>query len=304
MLNRQLITHSSGFCYDLGHPLLVKYSAWAGRQVNMWSGTNQGFFHPLVFQPGTSWKYGPGLDWAAQVIEKLTGMGFEEYEQKNIWEPLGAKDTTFFPAKRGLTQDDIHEIAHRAQGEGTQNLKSGPSPWKFECQDPLGGGGIFSTANDYSKLLAALLAGGGPLLRKPSVDELFRPQLGSDSMAALREFIIGLGPDQTMSAIWTQSPDEWRDVMEIGHCLCGVINSEDVKGRRSKRTVCWSGMPNLIWFIDRESGVAATFFTQVLPVGDLQIGQLLLELEKALYKRVNQKRASEETSPITLSCGN
>ncbi|TPX09756.1 uncharacterized protein E0L32_009095 [Thyridium curvatum] len=289
---RHLLTHTSGFAYDQRHPLLVKYSTWANRRDHMFSGTIEGSFHPLIFQPGASWRYGPGLDWAGHVIAKLTGMNFDQYEQQNIWEPLGAKNTTFFPAKRGLTPDDIHESAHRDpnKGDNPQNLEPGQSPWKFDPRDALGGAGLFSTANDYSKLLAALLSGGGPLLSTKSVDELFRPQIGAESMAALREIlVVGTGPDESQSFLWRQSPQQWKDVMEVGHCLCGVVNSEDVEGRRRQNTVSWDGLPNLFWFIDCESGVAATFFTQVLPSDDLSIRRLLVDLEKALYKVVNDK---------------
>ncbi|KIW22100.1 uncharacterized protein PV07_12516 [Cladophialophora immunda] len=286
---RQLISHSSGLCYDLGNPLLIKYSAWADRKDNMFSGTMEGNFHPLVFQPGTSWQYGPGLDWAGRVVAQLTGMSLDEYQQRNIWGPLGAESTTFFPSKRGIKPEDVQEMAYRAAGESTQDLKKGSSPWKFDCRDDLGGAGLYSTANDYSKLLAALLADGGPLLSKASVDEMFRAQLGPVPVASLREFIVGTDTKNTKSLLWTQTLEEWRDVMEIGHCLCGVVNNEDVAGRRKKNTVSWDGMPNLLWFIDRESGVAATFFTQLLPVGDLPLRLVMLELEKALYKMVNSR---------------
>ncbi|CAH0035967.1 unnamed protein product [Clonostachys rhizophaga] len=286
---RHLVTHTSGLCYDLASPLLMKYSAWIGRKENMFSGTIEGFFHPLLFQPGTSWTYGPGLDWAAKVVEKLTGLEFDEYQQKNIWQPLGAKNTTFFPAKRGLTQEDIHEPASRADGKGSQNLEPGTSPWKFECRDALGSGGLFSTANDYSKLLAALLSGGGSLLSQASVDELFRPQIGPGAVKGLRQFIIGTDLDSTQAPIWTGSAEEWQDVMKLQHSLCGVVNAEDVKARRRKNTVHWSGLPNLIWYIDRESGVTATFFTQLLPVGDRPARQIWLDIEEALYKIVNKK---------------
>lgn len=283
------MTHTSGFAYDLGHPLLKKYSSWASRTENMFSGTIEGNLHPLVFQPGTSWEYGPGLDWACQVVEKLTGMGLDEYQQKYIWGPLGAKNTTFFPARRGLTPADIHEVAERSEMAGCQNLKPGSAPWKFDCRDALGGGGLYSTANDYIKLLAALLSGGGNLLSKDSVNELFRSQIGPQSVAAMRDFLIGTSLADTQGPTWTQTIDGWRDVMELGHCLCGVVNIEDVKGRRRMNTVNWSGLPNLIWFIDRESGVAATFFTQLMPVGDMQIRELLLELEKALYRIIDSR---------------
>lgn len=255
----------------------------------MFSGTIEGQYHPLVFQPGTSWKYGPGLDWAGQVIEKLTGMNFDDYQQKNIWRPLGAENTTFYPAKRGLIEGDLQELAFRTDGEGPRQLRAGASPWKFDCRDALGGAGLFSTANDYIKLLGALLAGGGPLLSESSVDELLSPQLGIESMAALREFVIGEGPDEGKSWLYTQSSEEWRDVMEVQHCLCGLRNSKDVEGRRKKNTVNWDGLPNLVWFIDRESGVAATLFTQIMPVGDPSLRQIVLDLEAALYKVINEK---------------
>ena len=77
--------------------------------------------------------------------------------------------------------------------------------------------------------------------------------------------------------------------MEIGHCLCGLVNSEDVMDRRKKNTVNWDGLPNLMWFIDRQSGVAVTLFTQVMPGDDLLIKQIFTELETALYKIVGKE---------------
>ncbi|EPE04147.1 beta-lactamase [Ophiostoma piceae UAMH 11346] len=284
---RQLVTHSSGFRYDTRHPLLIKYSKWAGRTENMFSGTIEGCLHPLIFQPGTSWDYGPGLDWAGRVIEAVTGMPYDEYQQEHIWKPLGAADTTFFPAKRGLTLWDIQETAERGEGGG---LEAGRSPWLFECRDALGGAGLFSTANDYVKLLGTLLAGGGPLLSSTSVDVLFAPQtLAPEASAALRTFVTGSSPQKSKSWLWDSDPDNWRDYMEIKHCLCGLVNKEDVPGRRHKNTVNWDGLPNLLWFIDREGGVAATFFTQIMPPDDAEIRKLCQELETALYKIVDSK---------------
>ncbi|CAK7219003.1 hypothetical protein SBRCBS47491_003697 [Sporothrix bragantina] len=290
---RQLVTHTSGFCYDAWHPLLQKYSTWAGRTVNMFSGTIEGQLHPLIFQPGTSWAYGPGLDWAGKVIEILTGLTFDEYQQQNIWQLLGAPNTTFFPAKRGLTKADIMETGQRTE-EGT--LVSGSSPWLFDCRDSLGGAGLYSTANDYSRLLAALISGGGPILSAASLDELCRPQVGAASDADMRRFITSESAAQSKAWLWTTDPEHhWQDFMEVRQCLCGLVNSENVvddKGtpiRRRKGTVNWDGLPNLLWFVDRETGVAATFFTQIMPMDDTVARKVCTELEEALYRIVNNK---------------
>ena len=128
------------------------------------------------------------------------------------------------------------------------------------------------------------------MLSKASVDELFRSQMGPGPTAPVRQFIIGTNLDNTQAPTYTQSPEEWQDVMELGHCLCGVVNHEDVKGCRRKNSGNWSGSPNLIWFVDRESVVAATFSTQLMPVGDRYVRYLLLESEEALYGIVNNNR--------------
>ncbi|KAJ5707615.1 hypothetical protein N7488_007416 [Penicillium malachiteum] len=279
----------------LRESLLKQYSAWADRKENMFSGTIKGSLTPLIFQPGTSWAYGPGLDWAGEAVARLTGMNLDEYQQKYIWQPLGAKNTTFFPANRGTTENDLHEIAERSQGAGPQNLKVGSLPWLFECRDALGGAGLYSTANDYSRLLAALLADGGPLLSKESVDEMFRPQVGAGSVAGLRASLLGDGSDNTHSTTWAHSFDADRKaLMDMQHCLCGVVNTQDVNGRRRKNSIAWSGLPHLIWWIDRESGVAAVFFTQMNPDGDKFIRKLEWDIEHALYRLIDRRVGSQE----------
>ncbi|CAK7242626.1 MAG: hypothetical protein STHCBS139747_004122 [Sporothrix thermara] len=292
---RQLVTHTSGFAYDVWNPLLQKYSVWAGRDVNMFSGTIEGLLHPLIFQPGTSWAYGPGLDWAGRTIEALTGQTFDAYQQQNIWQPLGATSTTFFPAKRGLTKDDIMESCQRTE---TGGLVPGDSPWPFDCRDSLGGGGLYSTANDYGRLLTALISGGAPLLSAASIDELFRPQVGAASDAELRRSMTGESPDKSSAWMWDVDPAlNWPNFMEIRQCLCGTVNCEDVVDkqgkpcRRRKGTANWGGLPNLSWFVDRESGVAATLFTQVMPPGDALARKVSIELEEALYRIVNKTKA-------------
>ena len=95
------------------------------------------------------------------------------------------------------------------------------------------------------------------------LDELFRPQtLSQGSAAALRTFLTNPGG---MSPLWTV-PD--RNLMPVGMSLAGTVNSQNVPGKRRRGSVNWGGLPNLAWWIDREAGLAATLFTQVLPAMD------------------------------------
>ena len=48
---------------------------------------------PLEFQPGERWKYGVSADILAAVVEKASGMKYGEFLKKELFMPLGMKDT-------------------------------------------------------------------------------------------------------------------------------------------------------------------------------------------------------------------
>jgi hypothetical protein len=51
-------------------------------------------------------------------------------------------------------------------------------------------------------------------------------------------------------------------------------------------TVTWNGMPNLIWAIHPEKGVAMAFLTQILPVDDEKTMELAMGFMRAAWKTV------------------
>ena len=55
---------------------------------------------PLDFQPGTRWAYSAqaGFDVLAHVVEKISGMPYGQFAKTRIFDPLGMKDTFFYPA--------------------------------------------------------------------------------------------------------------------------------------------------------------------------------------------------------------
>jgi CubicO group peptidase (beta-lactamase class C family) len=162
--------------------------------------------------------------------------------QKNIWAPLGAKNSTFFPTSFFSDSNPISsEIETMHRNPETGSLSPGSSIWPRECKDALGGAGIWSTPTDFGKLLVCLLRGGNPLLKPESVEELFRPQLGDNSLEGLKRFC-----DYSMGSLW-DSPPALR--VQINHSLAGTVNTEDVKGRRAAGTVNWGGLPCMSWFV-------------------------------------------------------
>ncbi|KAJ0418661.1 beta-lactamase/transpeptidase-like protein [Aspergillus carlsbadensis] len=276
-----MLTHSAGFAYDSSSPLLQEWSKSQGRMAHTFSGSMDGYRHPLIFQPDTSWGYGAGLDWAGQLIERVTDSSLEQYMQANIWSRLGAKSTTFHPELHANTLPPRMQMGERVSiGEGTKSIKPGRIILGYPATDDLGGIGLFSTPMDFIKLLSALVQGGDPILSGESVDHLFEPQLSDSSRMAMP---TALGK-QMRRVLGITSVDDYQ---RADHCLGGAVTLKDIPGRRRRGTVSWSGLPNLHWWVDRESGIAAALFTQIMPPADTAVTDLLLELEKALYGMVS-----------------
>ncbi|GAB1200110.1 hypothetical protein APSETT444_009477 [Aspergillus pseudonomiae] len=249
-----------------------------------------GYHHPLLFEPDTSWGYGAGLDWAGRVIECVTNSTLEDYMRTHIWSKLGAVSTTFHPELYRETLPPQMGMGYRVSvGQGVKSLKSGPVILKQPAQDDLGGIGLFSTPMDFVKLLSALLGGGHPLLTRESVDILLQPQLNDASREAMPR-PLGAQMRRVLAI------QDVGDNQQADHSLAGTIVLKDIAGRRRAGTVNWSGLPNLHWWIDRQTGIAATLFTQVMPPGDAAVTSLLINLEESLYAALDEGAARMDVS--------
>src|SRR5690606_12426388 len=75
---------------------------------------------PLAFQPGTRWAYGVSVDVQAFMVERISGMPFEQYLKENVLDPLGMNETRYF-----IPEEDRHRFAatynyNRETGELTR----------------------------------------------------------------------------------------------------------------------------------------------------------------------------------------
>jgi len=181
---RHLVSMQSGLDYDLNRPGIVRVLNEKGQKATTREIVDAFAESPLLFQPGTHFCYSLSHDVAAAVLEVVTGMSFGEYLKKNVWEPLGMKNTFFAkPDNTGLerlAQQYVCDDTGIVPMEQTCNYQLSES---YES----GGAGLVSCTEDYAILADAIACGGisakGVRILKPESVERFKQNLlYSDSM--------------------------------------------------------------------------------------------------------------------------
>ncbi|KAK3386511.1 beta-lactamase family protein [Podospora didyma] len=254
---RQLITHTSGFCYDKMHDGLQKWSDFVGREIGTFAGSYAGVLHPLIFDPGQGWAYGPGMDWAGRTIEIVAKQDLETFMRTHIWTPLGMDSTTFRPWESPELEAKIVEVGHR-NPDGT--LIKGQVP-----------------------LVLAMLRGGDPILTNESMDEILRPQLSNPSQFV--EVVCG-SRRAWLGQTW---PEGSTGDFGLGSC----INAQAFPGRRAANSANWQGMAGVHAWLDRTNGLGGVFFSQILPPGDKTITECFRACEEAVYAAALKKPSVE-----------
>jgi CubicO group peptidase (beta-lactamase class C family) len=83
--SRQLLTHTSGFSYGFKEPILQQWrKSQPQAQRQSFTTLRSRFLHPLLSEPGANWSYGPSVDWAGVVVERLTQITLQEYIRQHI----------------------------------------------------------------------------------------------------------------------------------------------------------------------------------------------------------------------------
>src|SRR6202790_3298905 len=126
---------------------------------------------PLAFQPGSRWTYSPGagFDTLGRVVEVVSGQTFDAFLRQRIFEPLGMKDTFFYPPDDRLAR--VATIYQRTP----EGLQKAPDQRVTPGRYFSGGGGLMSTAEDYLQFGQMLVNGGqlnGKRLLSPTTVEL------------------------------------------------------------------------------------------------------------------------------------
>jgi CubicO group peptidase (beta-lactamase class C family) len=83
---RYFLTHTSGLTYEkLLEPLIRWRQALRRGKADVLIWTEEDFSMPLLFEPGTQWLYGTGINWAGMLLEKATGQSLQKYMTTNIF---------------------------------------------------------------------------------------------------------------------------------------------------------------------------------------------------------------------------
>jgi CubicO group peptidase (beta-lactamase class C family) len=162
MTMRELMTHSGGLGYILNptapvDKLFIKegvLDAAAPLQTMI----NKLAKMPLLTQPGTRWSYSIAVDVQGYVVEKLSGQPFAEFLKTRLFDPLAMKDTAFYvPKEKAGRLARLHRDGPDGKRTAPDEL---PADLSVPPAGPSGGGGLYSTPDDYLRFAQMLLNGG------------------------------------------------------------------------------------------------------------------------------------------------
>jgi len=213
---------------------------------------------PLDFQPGTRWAYSPqfGFDVLARVVEVASGMPFDRFTKQRIFDPLGMKDTFFYPATGNARMASLYQSVDgqlRRQADGA---------WVNGAYFS-GGGGLFSTAEDYLQFALMLMNGGQHDGKR----------------------LIGLRSAALMASVFAPDTLPGRPAGE-GYGL-GVRVVSDAAARStflSTGSFGWSGAYNTHFFVDPKEKIVAIYMTQAAFLESR--GQIREDFETAVMQAI------------------
>ncbi len=203
MTMRHVMTHAGGLSYGFGpHPVDQRYQAVDIFELEqpLQAMIDKLGEIPLLVHPGTQWIYSISVDVQGYLVEKLSGQPLADFFRDRIFEPLGMSDTGFY-----VPEEKIDRLAtiHSVDEGG----KLQPSPQMFGLLGtdatappilPLGGAGLFSTAEDYARF-AQMVANDGELngvrILAPRTVEMMRTSHLSPEAEATMIPGLGFGLD-------------------------------------------------------------------------------------------------------------
>jgi CubicO group peptidase (beta-lactamase class C family) len=202
---------------------------------------------PLDFQPGTEWRYSAlaGIDTLGRVVEVVSGMTFDQFLKQRIFDPLGMRDTAFYP-----TEDRMSRVVtlYSAGPAGLQRTET-PS-WLATRTLFSGAGGLWSTGEDYMQF-AQMLVNGGELNGK----RLLSPRT------------VDLMASNHVGDLFTHST-LGRQGMGFGLTVEVVTDGIQANRRTSNGSFGWDGAFGTHFLVDRKEQLVGLLMIQE-PVGAL-----------------------------------
>ncbi len=199
---------------------------------------------PLISDPGYQWSYSIGLDLLGRVIEVASGMPFDTFLKKRMFDPLGMT-STYFTVPASETARLSTNYFDLPTGPfpidpGKDSVYSDPAPM------PFGGGGLVSTMRDYDRFLAMLMGEGA---------------LGKTRIMGRTAAIHGMSN--------MMHPDTKNEGFAKGQGFGagGRVTINERPGSEGAGTYGWAGAASTIAWVDRKRNVRASGWTQLMTRG-------------------------------------
>ena len=258
---RDLLTHTSGLGYGAidGDPRFRKIYAKAGI-IEAFTSERHTIAEvvkklaklPLHHHPGERFTYAMGLDVLGYLIEVVSGMPFDVFLQKRLFDPLGMKDTGFYlPEEKSARLVPVQMPQSGKWVHLPASFYDPDYPIKGAKTFFSGGGGLCSTARDYATFLQMHLNGGelnGARILSRTTAELLRSQQVPTEL---------FGPDTFFSLAFSV-------VTERGERRGGI---------GSAGTFDWGGYFNTQYFADPKEGLIGILMKQTQGGNDQTAGK-------------------------------
>ena len=242
---KHLLTHTAGLIYDSNrddHPIDQRYEEadlYGGDLANM---VNKLGDIPLLYQPGTAWKYGMSIDILGYLVGIVSDMPFETFLKTRIFEPLGMNDTGFSVRVENANRySKVYEFGEDGELQTIEKVHAATGPLSFFHS---GGGGLQSTAPDYLRFCQMVLNDGeldGERLLGRKTAELIR--------------MNHVPPD------WL-APERTGTGFGLGFSV--ITDVADTSSLGSVGTCSWGGMASTTFWIDPVEDLIGIFMTQLV----------------------------------------
>jgi CubicO group peptidase (beta-lactamase class C family) len=278
MTIRDLFIHTSGLTYNIMQRtnLDAAYQKLLigeiGAEITLREMVEKLAFLPLEFSPGEAWNYSVSTDVLGYLIQVISGLSFDDYLQKKIFEPLGMVDTGFY-----VPEEKVERFAanYTRNTDKQRILMDDPQKSRFARPATFlsGGGGLVSTATDYMRFCQMLLNGGeldgARILGRKTIELMTRNHLPDGRDMA----------DMSVSSFSQVAPEGSGFGLGFSIILdpvrAGVIGSA---GEYS-----WGGAASTAFWIDPVEDMIVIFLTQFMPEGTFNFrGQLKTLIYPAL----------------------
>ena len=211
---------------------------------------------PLQFNPGDHYLYSLSHDVLAAVVEVVSGMRFEDYVKKNIYDVCGMSSTTMT-----VTDDVLDRICSQYMfnaATDTASLMAKENPYIFTSNYHSGGAGMISCADDYIKFAAAM-ANGETLLKKETIALMSQDHLTPEQFADFSPmkpgYTYGLG-------VRTNVSSDFSEKGEFG----------------------WDGAAGSYTIMDPKNHIAVFYGTHVKNHGDFLYMKHHMDIRDEIYK--------------------